>query len=105
MLGIDRVIFAAVLTILCMGGALAQTSNGEFLAQKHCAMCHAIRGSGRSPEPRAPPFPSLDEGQTDALEERLVKGFMPGHPEMPNFRMAQHDAVALVRYLRSLKSH
>lgn len=105
MLGFERFMFAAVLAIICTHVALAQTSTGEFLAQKHCAMCHAVHGSGRSPEPRAPPFSLLGEGQTDALEKQLVSGFMPSHPEMPNFRMTQHDALALVRYLRLLRPH
>ena len=39
----------------------------------------------------------------DQMAERLQDGIVVGHPEMPAFVMKEHEARALVAYIRSLR--
>ena len=80
-------------------------ASGENLAQALCGSCHAIGATQRSSHPVAPAFRDLQYRRDFArLEEQLRQGLVAGHPEMPVFVLRDHEAVALVRYLRSLQN-
>lgn len=77
---------------------------GGSLLEVHCSGCHAIGAEGASAHPEAPPFRTLHERyDVGDLEEALVEGLVSGHPDMPEYTFAPEEAVAIVRYLRSLE--
>lgn len=77
---------------------------GESLLSKHCAMCHAIGRSGRSPHRQAPPFRTLSQRYPiDSLSEALGEGLFTGHPDMPEFVFSPRDVGAILSYLRSIQ--
>jgi mono/diheme cytochrome c family protein len=79
---------------------------GEDLAQRLCAACHAIGRAERSPIPVAPAFRRLEPRvDLDQMAERLQNGIIVGHPEMPAFVLKEHEARALVAYMRSLRDN
>jgi mono/diheme cytochrome c family protein len=41
----------------------------------------------------------------DRMAERLQNGIVVGHPEMPAFVLREHEARALVAYIRSLQAN
>ena len=77
---------------------------GELLLSRHCAMCHAIGRSGRSPHRQAPPFRTLSARYSiDDLSESLGEGLFTGHPDMPEFVFSPRDVGAILSYLRSIQ--
>ena len=100
-------VFAALL--LSVSSALAQDKgrderHGERLVSRHCAMCHAIGRSGRSPHREAPPFRTLSTRYPiDDLSEALGEGLFTGHPDMPEFVFSPRDVGAILSYLRSIQ--
>jgi cytochrome c len=77
---------------------------GESLLSQHCAMCHAIGRSGRSPHRQAPPFRTLSQRYPiESLSEALGEGLFTGHPEMPEFVFPPRDIGAILSYLRSIQ--
>jgi len=84
--------------------AAGMVERGQDLAQRLCATCHGIGRAVRSPIPAAPAFRNLDvRVDLDQMAERLQDGIVVGHPEMPAFVMKEHEARALVAYIRSLR--
>ena len=83
-----------------------QIAEGRFLAEIHCAACHAIGADDRSKHPEAPPLRTLSRNYpVSALEEPLAEGIMVGHPEMPEFRFRPEDVAAMVAYLESIQAN
>ncbi|HWV53660.1 cytochrome c [Pseudorhodoplanes sp.] len=92
------------------GVATAQASElaqqGQDIAQRLCASCHALGRAERSPMPTAPAFRRMEPRvDLDQMAERLQDGIIAGHPEMPTFVMKEHEARALVAYMRSLQDN
>jgi mono/diheme cytochrome c family protein len=87
--------------------ALASSAGeGQDLAQRLCASCHAIGRAERSPIPVAPAFRRMEPRvDLDQLVGRLQDGIIAGHPEMPAFKLKEHEARALVAYMRSLQAN
>jgi mono/diheme cytochrome c family protein len=84
--------------------AAGSVEAGQDLAQRLCAACHAIGRGERSPIPVAPAFRRLEPRvDLDRMIERLQDGIIAGHPEMPAFVLREHEARALVAYMRSLR--
>jgi len=83
-----------------------RVQQGRASAQRLCASCHAIDRGERSPIAAAPAFrrmaPRVD---LDRMAERLQNGIVVGHPEMPAFVLREHEALALVAYIRSLQGN
>jgi mono/diheme cytochrome c family protein len=78
--------------------------SGRALAQRLCATCHAIDSATRSPNPAAPPFARMEPRvDLSELAERLQQGIIAGHPDMPVFVLHDHEARALVAYLRAIQ--
>lgn len=95
------------LTVLSAAPAAAAPSieRGEVLMQRHCARCHAVGKTGRSPVHAAPPMREL--GQRYPLEnlaEALAEGILTGHPAMPEFRFGPDDVLSIIRYLDSIQT-
>lgn len=101
----------------------AQTSavveQGRYLVQDvaHCEGCHGVGLVGRltpeTPNPAFVPRPKIaglpmfvnDSEAINFLESGLLpNGTSRARPPMPQFRFKQSDAIAVVAYLRSLKS-
>jgi mono/diheme cytochrome c family protein len=84
--------------------AAASAEAGRQLAQRNCAMCHAIGRQGASPFAAAPPFRTLHERYpVENLQEALAEGILTGHPAMPEFRFSPGEVNDLIAYLRSLQ--
>lgn len=79
-------------------------ASGHALVERMCASCHATGKTGASPHVAAPPFRTLDRQATlDDLAERLRRGLMTGHEDMPTFRFSRDDAFAVSAYIRSIQ--
>lgn len=96
---------AALLVVAGHPAAASSADEGHDLAQRLCAECHAIGRAERSPIPVAPSFRQMEArvGDLDQLIERFQGGVIAGHPEMPAFILKDHEARALVAYMRSLR--
>ena len=78
-------------------------ADGQKLAKKNCAWCHAIGGTGQSPNAKAPPFRTIAARHPVlALREPLSRGIAAPHDEMPNFRMPDADVDKIIAYIDSL---
>jgi cytochrome c len=96
---------AAVLTA-SEAEARASAERGHELAQKDCAMCHAIGREGDSANAMAPPFRELHKRYpVDNLAEALAEGILTGHPQMPEFRLSPREIDDLIAYLKTLQTH
>jgi mono/diheme cytochrome c family protein len=104
-----RILGAALLAALCSAAiqpaaSSELTQRGEDIAQRLCAACHGIGRTERSPIPVAPAFRRMEpRADLDRMAERLQNGIIVGHPEMPAFVLKEHEARALVAYIRSLR--
>lgn len=79
---------------------------GQDVALRLCAACHAIERAERSPIATAPAFRRLaPRVDLDRMSERLQSGIVVGHPEMPAFVLKEHEALALVAYIKSLQAN
>jgi mono/diheme cytochrome c family protein len=77
---------------------------GRQIVERHCATCHAVTATGRSPHPPAPSLARISENYpVTALEESLAEGMIVGHPDMPEFRLGPDDIRAVVGYLSSIQ--
>ena len=107
--GMKRALVAGFL-LFAAGGVVAapadsSDSRGHILVQRHCAGCHAVNATGKSPLAAAPAFRTLSERfKIDDLGEALAEGILTGHPAMPEFRFPPADVDAILRYLKSIQS-
>ena len=77
---------------------------GQELAERLCAACHAIGRGERSPIPVAPAFRRIEPRvDLEQMVERLQDGLIAGHPDMPVFILRDDEARALVAYMKSLR--
>lgn len=84
--------------------ALASSERGHALLTRMCARCHAVGTTGKSPHPAAPPFRRLHRvTDLNGLVDRLRRGLMVAHPDMPTFRFSRRDARAVATYLGSIQ--
>ena len=80
-------------------------AEGRFLAEVHCAACHAIGRNDASKHPEAPLLRDLSKSYpVAALEESLAEGIIVGHPDMPEYRFRPEDVAALIRYLETIQT-
>lgn len=79
----------------------------KVLLQKMCGPCHAVGATGRSPHLHAPPFRTFSDETLydDDFVQRLHKGLITGHPDMPTFRFSWDDAAEVANYLKSIQEH
>jgi cytochrome c len=103
-----RKIAAAVLACGLTAGAAqaASVSHGRQIAQRNCAMCHAIGPTGQSRNRVAPPFRTLSQRYPiEMLAEALAEGMLTGHPEMPEFRFEPPAIQDLIAYIESVQTN
>lgn len=103
--------FLAVVLLFAAGPVAAAPapggpeSRGHILVQRYCAGCHAVNPTGKSPNPAAPAFRTLNERyKIDDLGEALAEGILTGHPAMPQFIFPPDDIQAILRYINSIQS-
>ncbi|MHB2167712.1 c-type cytochrome [Alsobacter sp. R-9] len=102
-----RVLVLTAGLVLAAAPALAagNPARGKDIAEKKCAICHAIGTSGESPNPKAPPFRTLSERYPiDSLQEALAEGITVGHEgiAMPEFRMEPREIDDFLAFLKSV---
>ena len=90
---------SVVFILIEMPGALAaDVENGERLARRWCAPCHAVARDQRQPTGEAPPFsaiakkPGFDAG-------RLALFLLTPHPVMPDMGLTRAQAEDLAAYI------
>ena len=97
----------ALIVLTLTTPALAASSaaqRGKAFARSHCARCHAIGRTGRSPFSPAPPFRTLHQRYpVETLGEALAEGINTGHPAMPEFRLEPDEIHDLLSYLKTLE--
>lgn len=82
----------------------ANLENGQDLAVRHCAGCHALTKTGNSLHPAAPPFRTLgSRWPIETLAEALAEGIVTGHPEMPTFSFSAAEVDDLLGWLESIQ--
>ena len=79
---------------------------GRMIAKTNCGHCHAIGKTGKSANPKSPPFRSISKKYPlTNLEEALAEGIVVGHEgaEMPQFKLSSSQIEALLAYLASVQ--
>jgi mono/diheme cytochrome c family protein len=84
-----------------------EQQRGKALLQSQCGRCHAVRATGQSPHPDAPPFRTFSDDKLydNDFGKRLQDGLSTIHPDMPTFRFKRRDAEAAVNYLKFIQEH
>jgi cytochrome c len=78
---------------------------GHALVQQNCAGCHAIEPTGRSPNPRSPPFRTLHTRYPiEDLAESMSEGLLNAHTGMPAFQFSNGEADDIMAYLTELQT-
>jgi mono/diheme cytochrome c family protein len=96
---------ALALALDASAAQAASVNHGRQIAQRNCAMCHAIGASGDSRNPMAPPFRTLGTRYPiEMLAEALAEGMLTGHPEMPQFQFPPKDIDDLIAYIKSVQT-
>jgi mono/diheme cytochrome c family protein len=73
---------------------------GAHLAERDCAVCHAVGRAGNSPNSAAPPFRTLAMRYNPiSLERALRKISKSGHFEMPPQAISESDIAGLAAYI------
>lgn len=100
-----RRLLAAALFALVVTPVAADADRGLAFVRTHCAACHAVTGTGSSPNQRAPTFLDVSRRYPpEQLAEALAEGIMVGHEgEMPEFRLRPRDVTDVIAHLRRLR--
>jgi mono/diheme cytochrome c family protein len=91
----------------CSGLApISRTADqGQVVARRSCAGCHAIQLTGTSPDPLAPPFRTMFlRFPSQELETRLAQVARDGHVNMPPIATTPDERRDLAAYIRSLSA-
>jgi mono/diheme cytochrome c family protein len=77
---------------------------GKVYALSHCARCHAVDRTSKSPLGMAPPFRTLHlRYPVETLGEALAEGIYTGHAAMPAFELDPDQIHDLLSYLKTLE--
>lgn len=99
-----RLILITPLLLVLVPQACA-TEMGRMLLEQECSGCHAVGLTGKSPNPKAPPFREVAKRYPpDNLTEALAEGIVTGHNEMPEFIFEPTDIQDIVSYLETLRN-
>ena len=107
--GLFAIAGAALLATAAHAGEIGpsetgQIARGRAVVQARCAACHAIRKTGDSPNPAAPPFRRLHEDYPVAdVIAALSEGAQPSGAGMHRFRLPLRDARAVTAYIHSIQ--
>jgi mono/diheme cytochrome c family protein len=97
-------ITAFLATATAMAGPSARAADirqGEQLAVRWCASCHAVPASQNQVATEAPPFAVIAR-KPDFTEAQLVQFLLEPHPKMPNMSLSRSEAADIAAYIRSL---
>lgn len=84
---------------------VSTVAEGRTLATLLCSRCHAIDQSSSSPNPKAPPFRTLEERYPLLdIREPIDRGIAAPHEEMPAFKLATEDVDKIIAFVNSLNS-
>ena len=101
-------IVPVVIAVLAAAGAHAQAvsaDEGHRLVQRDCAMCHAVGGTGASPNSAAPAFRNLHlVHPLGQIAQALAEGTIASHPPMPPYHLSAGEIADIVRYLNSIQT-
>jgi cytochrome c len=90
--------------LISTAAAGALEDQGRLLLTRLCGQCHAVGKTGASPPFGAPPFRSIGDRYNIAeLTDRMTEQLISTHPDMPDFRFSQDDAMAVRAYLYSIQ--
>jgi len=82
----------------------AAEARGHAFARQVCASCHAVEGTGQSPDKRAPTFRSLSGQYVQlTLRRKLTEIAETGHYAMPAVNVDSEEVADLIAYLDSLQ--
>lgn len=80
----------------------ASVRAGKSVAARYCARCHAIGPSGKSRNPKSPPFrtivPTHHGGHLAG--DLFIDGTVVRHPGMPQFELRPFEVDGLIAYMR-----
>ncbi len=100
------VVLAAIILFIAStaGGRAADPRAGEVFAVANCSQCHAIGGTGVSPNRKAPSFRAVARKyKLEDLEEGFAEGIVTGHNTMPEFTLTPRQIDDLLAHMRRLK--
>jgi mono/diheme cytochrome c family protein len=98
---------ASISCLLILGNAQAQIAapdapNGQELAERLCAICHAVTPGSTSGRPDVPSFAVIAK-LPDLTPERLVGAIIIPHPPMPGIPLTRSEIRDIVAYIMSLR--
>lgn len=77
---------------------------GAHVAERDCAICHAVGPTGASPNGAAPPLRGVAMRYNPiALEKALARIAQQGHFEMRPHALSETDAADLAAYINDLR--
>lgn len=91
----------AVFCGLVIGHAWADPANGERLARRWCASCHAVASDQKQASTDVPPFSAI-AGMSAFNREKLTFFLLDPHPKMPDMSLSRNEASDLADYIASL---
>jgi mono/diheme cytochrome c family protein len=84
--------------------AATAAERGLRLAERNCAVCHAVGARGESPNGKAPAFRDIYRRYpAETLDEAFRRGLLTRHPAMPELRLLPQEIADLVAYFRTLR--
>jgi mono/diheme cytochrome c family protein len=92
-----RVAISAVFLTFAVTSACADATNGERLAQRWCAPCHATPGHSGS----APAMTAIARNH-EYTREQLAVIIVLFHPKMPDMTLTHDEASDLAEYITKL---
>jgi mono/diheme cytochrome c family protein len=113
----SRTVGVAALLGLCLAGCvqglrstaldqpttLPSAARGAVFARQNCGGCHAVEGTGPSPDRRAPSFRTLAGHYVgSSLQRKLTEIAETGHYDMPPLLVHSDDVDDVAAYLEEL---
>lgn len=96
-------LIAALAAATSAEAASGSVRRGRAIAQKYCAMCHAVGRTDASPKEGTIPFRDLHSRYPiDSLDEALGEGLVINHPDMPEITLSVAQIYDFKAYIRSL---
>jgi mono/diheme cytochrome c family protein len=85
-------------SVLASPAVAADATNGERLAQRWCATCHAVAPGQQRASADVPSFGAI--AKRPAFDEKQVAFFLlDPHPKMPNMNLTRTEAADLAAYI------
>ena len=83
--------------------ASERVRQGQEVAEKNCAWCHAIGAEGKSPNPEAPAFREIHARHPIlALRAPIARAIATPHDRMPKLPLSDSDVDRIIAYINSL---